>query len=85
MAKFKKHKFNYYNNSAKNRRNHVQFDQYVDFLADFAQGKYGAQRIGQAFYNKFNATGLPFPELFQETDKDKAIALIESSYKLYYE
>lgn len=79
-----KHEFNYYKKSKNNRRNHVLYDQYVDFLADFAQKKYGDQRIGQAFYNKFDASHSPFPELFNETNKDKAITLIEESYKLYY-
>lgn len=43
------------------------------FFQDFQAGKYGSQRLGQAFYNEFNLqkmVGDPYGELYQLDDND---------------
>lgn len=40
----------------------------------------GSERFGQAFYNRFDQSGIPFPQLFYETSRKKAIELIFENY-----
>ncbi len=39
-----------------------------------------SQRLGQWFYNTFDTSGIPFPELFYEPTLKKAIDLIYQNY-----
>jgi len=80
---FKKYNHKYYEHTKNNPRNHVRHSQFVEFLANFAEGKYPHQRLGQAFYNRFDSTTDPFPVLFFETDNEKALKLITESYKIW--
>lgn len=76
--------YNYYNNTGKNKRNHISYTRYTQFLEDWDKGLYAGQRFGQAFYNKFDSMPTTFSELFNESDQKKAIKLIEKNYKIYY-
>ena len=80
---FKKYTHVYHENTKANPRNHVRYSDYLQFLADFAAGKYETQRLGQAFYNRFDSTTDPFPVLFFETNNEKALDLIVTSYKIW--
>lgn len=75
----------YYLESQNNPRNEVDYDNLIKLVEEFHDRKIEHERFGQAFYNRYDTTGLPFPDLFYTTDFRKAEELIYSNYKLFHE
>lgn len=47
-----------------------------EFFADWNKGEFPHWRLGQALYNSFSDyLPRPFPELFYETDEEKAMKI----------
>ena len=63
----------------------IHADEYGKFLNDFLNGKFGMQRLGQAFWNEYYG-GNPYwqafdPfELFYESDDVKALIKITNNH-----
>lgn len=75
----------FYLQSQNNPRNEVDYDEFIQLIEDYHDRKLHNERLGQAFYNRFDTTGLPFPELFYTVDFRKTEELIYTNYKLIHE
>lgn len=59
----------------------ITVEEYLNFITDFSKGKFGSQRVGQAFWNEFYRSNQyweafdPF-NLFYESDTTKAFEKI---------
>jgi hypothetical protein len=60
-------------------RKQITMEEFVEFLRLYFITE-SNQRLGQAFYNQFDSSGAPFPELFYTTDNDLANELIIKHY-----
>lgn len=61
----------------------VSREQFFEFQREYYKLRrrgHQHERFGQAFYNKFDDSGMPFPKLFYCTDEELAKALIFHHY-----
>ena len=62
-------------------RNKISLNEFSTFWVEyFKEEKYEHQRLGQAFYNDYDTTGKPFPELFYCENQEKAKLMIFDNY-----